>query len=77
MAMPRVHEVLLRRWAQLHNRVDYMESVFGTDSELAEKAVRALIDFEVDAGNALGAALAASPARAVRTRVSEEDFQDD
>ncbi|MCY4056663.1 MAG: hypothetical protein OXG44_01545 [Gammaproteobacteria bacterium] len=70
----RLPDGIIRRWVDLQNRVAYFEDRLGPGSATAEKAVRALIDFEEDAGDALAAALRASPVRSVRTRVKEEDF---
>ena len=75
-ASNRLHDSILRRWVQLQNRVSYFEDKYGPSSPTAERAVRALIDFEEDAGDALAAALALGPARTANARVREEDFAD-
>ena len=74
IASNRLHSGLLRRWVQLQERMLWLEDEYGPDSAQAEKAVKALIDFEQDAGSALAAAVQATPLRRVSTRVREEDF---
>ena len=70
----RLRSSIIRRWVQLQDRVAFCEARLGPGSAMAEKAVRALIDFEEDAGPALAAAMAASPLRQARSRMKEEDF---
>ena len=52
----------------------WLEDEYGPDSAQAEKAVKALIDFEQDAGSDMAAAVQAMPLSRVYTRVREEDF---
>jgi len=61
--VPQLHKVIIRRWVQLQDRLLWLEDAHGPDSRQAEQAVKALIDFEENAGSALAAALALGPAR--------------
>ena len=61
----------------LQNRISYFEDQVRNDTRrTAEGAVRALIDFEEDAGPALTAAMAEDDQDALpdRSRKKEEDF---
>ena len=75
MASKSLHSGIIRRWVQLQEGMLWLEDEYGPNSAQAEKAVKALIDFEQDAGSALAAAVQAMPLSRVYTRVRQEDFQ--